>query len=139
MAVNRVHSLTKTLSGSNQRLRELKRINCKYKTKILPHAYYGFSRAEYETKSDKNIFDYLHLIVYLLLSYQNIIYYIRNYDKKIINGVLPKANMLLSCAHIKMPRLNYTKFNIQLSSPKELNQEVDIYCNDVFLGKYIFQ
>jgi len=138
LAVNRVHGDTKTLTGSNERLEELKAINQKYKTKMLPHAYYGFSREEYRSRTKKTLSDYLKLAMYSLLSYENIFYYFRNYKRKVINGVFPVSDELLKRSQIKVPNLNFSQLSLSLSCPDDEVQSVSIYQGEKSLGLFYF-
>lgn len=138
VAANRVYGTTKTASGSDERLAELKKINKKYKTKFLTHAYYCFSFAEYLFKKNKSLIDYFKILFYFLFSFQNAFHYVNNYKAKIIHGVLPKTDKLLKEANIRLPRLSYHKLNISLKAPEYIDQSVSVYLNDGFIGDYSF-
>lgn len=57
LAANRVHTRTKTLSGSVERLNELKRINNVYKTRLLSHAYFRYYLSELKEKKGRTFFE----------------------------------------------------------------------------------
>ena len=94
LAANRVYDQTKTLSGSSVRLDELKRINNRYKTRLLSHAYYRYYLSDLEGRNSRTIVDYLLMPLMLLLSYGNVIHHFRKYNKKIIFGFLPNSKLV---------------------------------------------
>ena len=138
LAANRVYGSTKTSSGGGQRLKELRDINNKYKTTFFPHASYCFYREEYAARGKKNLLDYLQLAKYTLLSYQSALYYYKNYNKKIINGLLPKTDLLMRRSRLVLPRLDFAVINITLRSPERINQKVKVFSNNRYQGEYSF-
>jgi len=138
LAANRVYGETKTLSGSDERLNELKRINERYKTRWLSHAYYRYYLAELEGKNCRTFFDYLLMPLMLLLSYGTIIHHLRCFNKKIIFGLLPNSRFVLKEAFIKMPRLDYESINIRLRSHKNANQAVAVFSGGKLVDKFVF-
>ena len=138
LAANRVYPQTKTASGSVVRLRELKKINKRYKTRFLLHAYYRYCLADLVDKAGRSLLDYLQLPFFVLLSYGNILHHFGNYHSKIINGLLPNSSALLKRAAIKMPRLDYRSVKISLVVPADVSQAVVVYSSGKKVGHYVF-
>ena len=138
LAANRVYDQTKTLSGSSVRLDELKRINNRYKTRLLSHAYYRYYLSDLEARNNRTIVDYLLMPLMLLLSYGNVIHHFRKYSKKIIFGFLPNSKFVLKEASIKLPRLNYVSVKICLCVPESVKQSVTVQSGGKLVNKYDF-
>lgn len=138
LAANRVYDQTKTLSGSSVRLDELKRINNRYKTRLLSHAYYRYYLSDLEGRNNRTIVDYLLMPLMLLLSYGNVIHHFRKYNKKIIFGFLPNSKLVLKEASIKLPRLNYVSVKICLCAPESVRQSVTVQSGGKLVNKYDF-
>jgi glycosyltransferase involved in cell wall biosynthesis len=139
LSANRVYAETKTSSGGYERLKELRKINRKYKTTILDNAYYTFSFSELLRKRNKSIIDYMRQLFYFLMSYQNIIFHITHADQKIINGVYPHSGYLKQSVWLKVPvQKDYSFITIKLHTPEYAGQEVTINANDALTQKYRF-
>lgn len=138
IAVNREFEETKTLSGGNKRLQELKKIVDKNKESIFPHAYYSYAYAE-EVSSDHG--SILRKMVYKVLSYKNILYNQKTRFDKHINGVLHHRPVLQKNASIIFPWYDDAKYVfIQLSTPPSLkDQSVKITINDKLNIDYHFK
>lgn len=139
LSANRVYAQTKTSSGGEDRLRELRKINRKYKTTLFDNAYYTFSFSELMRKDNKSVIDYLRQLFFFLMSYRNIIFHIRRADQKIINGVHPHSRFLAQKVNLKVPfQSNYSSIVLELLTAGFEGQEVNLTINDIFTRKYIF-
>jgi glycosyltransferase involved in cell wall biosynthesis len=139
LSANRVYKETKTSSGGDERLKELRKINRKYKTTILDNAYYTFSFSELLRKRNKSFIDYMCQLFYFIMSYQNIIFHITHADQKIINGVYPHSGYLKQSVILKVPlQKDYSVITIKLHTPGYAGQEVTVKANEVLSQKYRF-
>lgn len=138
LAANRVYPQTKTISGSADRLKELKQINNRYKTRRLAHAYYRYCLGDIVEKGNAAPIDYIRIPFLILLSYGNILHHFKNYSSKIICGFLPKSNIVLKKADIRMPRLEYRSIRISLKAPKDVDQVVTVTRSGREVGRYEF-
>jgi len=140
LAVNREFTDTKTLSGGDKRLAELKVINNKYKTSVLPHAYYSYAFSELKSNPDKNLLDYVKLAIYRVLSYSNLFYVRKIYHSKIINGVYPNTNFLNKKAIVTFPCYSVAKkIQLEMNTPLNQPQNMKVYLNDDYLMDYEFK
>lgn len=138
LAANRVYPQTKTISGSADRLEELKKINNQYKTRRLAHAYYRYYLGDIVEKGNAGLLDYFKVPFLILLSYGNILHHFKNYSSKIICGFLPKSPIVLKKACIRMPRLDYRSIRISLQAPKGIDQVVNVTQSGREVGRYVF-
>lgn len=130
---------TKTSSGSINRLKEIRIINKKYRTRWLLHAYYRFYLAELVENRDWHLIDYLRFPYLVLLSYGNILHHFSHYSSKIIHGFMPKSMLIQKHARICMPRLDYTIVLLELAAPEKIDQSVTVYSDGVKQGDYHFE
>lgn len=138
LAANRVYSATKTLSGSGERLKELKCINQQYGTRWLNHAYYSYVLADIKKSDHRSLLDWFLFPFLIILSYGNILHHFRNFNRKIILGFMPKSSYVMKNASIKIPRLNYQSICIQMNAKSEINQKVTVYSNGELVNQYAF-
>lgn len=139
LSANREYDNTKTKSGGKERIRELGYINNKYKTSMLPHAYFGYSYAEMAAVNVSGILNIMLKNAFRLLSYQNIIHHILNYDKSIINGVLPYSLFLKKTSEISLPyHGDCSRLKISLVTPGYNGQSVVLSINNNRIGCYEF-
>lgn len=140
LSANRVYEETKTSSGGKERLAELRSINKKYKTTLLDNAYYTFALSEYTKKADKSIMEYIKQAIYLVLSYQNIIFHMIHVNEKVVNGICPHSTCLLQHVRLRLPFQNdYSKINISLLTPGFTEQTVEVDIGGGVKEKYRFE
>jgi glycosyltransferase involved in cell wall biosynthesis len=116
LSASRVYDQTKTLSGSEERLSELRDINRCSRTRLLSHAYCRYRVSEFMKKPAITP-GALLMPLYALLSYKFLQEHIRNYSSKIIYGHLPRQPYLMKQAGYRMPRLRFTSTCEWLSKP----------------------
>ncbi len=142
-AVNREFEETKTSTGGDTRLLELKEINKLHKTSLLPYAYYSYTQGELRTKYPhmtsivEKILTRFKIYFYRLMSLPNLIYNNKNFDKQNLYGINHHSPMLQKNASVSFPfykkeKNPYIVIVLQSTIP---NQSVKTSIN----GKVIFQ
>jgi hypothetical protein len=140
LAANREYESTKTLSGGCQRLKELKSINQKYKTTILPHAYFGFLATDFSARTKPGFLQSLGKYCFRMLGIKNVIFNFFNAKKRVINGVQSYSGFLNKRAIIKLPCYEpYSAIKIRLATPGFYSQSVFIQSKHKIFGQYEFE
>lgn len=141
-AVNREFEETKTSTGGDKRLQELKQINKLHMMSRLPYAYYSYTQGELRTKYPhmtntlEKIITRFKIYFYRLMSLPNLIYNNKNFDKQNLYGINHHSPMLQKNAKVSFPYYKdeknpYIVIVLQSTIP---NQSVKININgsDVF-------
>lgn len=140
LSANRVYAETKTSSGGGERLAELKVINNKYKTTVLPHAYFGYAYAENKGLSEKSLWESIKAIFYFLISYRNIFSLLKSCESRVINGLYPRSGYMKKNARLCLPYYSkYSVMQITLKAPGYPNQSVRISNRGKLLGRFSFE
>jgi len=123
IAVNREFENTKTLSGGDKRLSELKKIIDKNKEGFFPHAYYGYAYAEEQMKpeSEQNL---LKKLLYKMGAYKSIIYNQLHWNDRNLYGINHHSPVLKKEVLITFPWYKSSKYLvIFLSTPPQIKEQ----------------
>jgi glycosyltransferase involved in cell wall biosynthesis len=142
-AVNREFEETKTSTGGEKRLQELKQINKLHMMSLLPYAYYSYTQGELRTKYPhmtnilEKMITRIKIYFYRLMSIQNLIYNNKNFDQQSFYGInshtpILQKNACISFPYYKDEKNPYLMIVLQSTIP---NQSVKISIN----GNEIFQ
>lgn len=142
LAVNREFEMTKTSTGGDKRLAELKQMNMLHKQSFLPHAYYSYASSEYRSHNEGKTFVgkvkwKLKAYFYRLLSFENIFYNYKNYGANNLYGLHHHSQDLNREALISLPYYKNDQesiIGIVLSSHL-VNQNVQICVNGEDIGQ----
>lgn len=139
LAVNREFENTKTLSGGDKRLAELKKIIDKNKEGFFPHAYYGYAYAEEKMKPEEKQ-SWLKKTLYKIGAYKSIIYNQLHWDDRNLYGINHHSPILRKSALIALPWYDEAKYVVMfLSTPPQIKeQEVEITLNSTKRISYKF-
>jgi len=139
LAVNREFENTKTLSGGNKRLAELKKIIDKNKESAFPHAYYGYAYAE-ESMKPKEEQSLWKKILYKLGAYKSIIYNQKHWNDRNLYGINHHSPILRQEATVMFPWYDSAKYLLLfLSTPPQIkNQKVSILINNSKSIEHVF-
>ncbi|RXJ79186.1 glycosyltransferase family 2 protein [Arcobacter sp. F2176] len=108
-AVNREFEETKTSTGGDVRLSELKKINKLHMQSLLPYAYYSYSSGEYKTQyNNSNLINEkirlrLKALFYRFLSINNMIYNHKNFNKQNLYGIVHHSAFLEQNIKLSIP------------------------------------
>lgn len=123
LAVNREFENTKTLSGGNKRLSELKKIIDKNKESAFPHAYYGYAYAE-ESMKPKEEQSLWKKIFYKLGAYKSIIYNQKHWNDRNLYGINHHSPILRQEASVTFPWYDSAKHIVLfLSTPPQIKEQ----------------
>lgn len=136
-AVNREFEETKTSTGGDIRLKELKEINKLHMMSSIPHAYYSYKHAtlinDYRLEDNiiKKIFLKLEIYFYKLIGFKNIIYNQRNFLKKDMYGILSHTNIIKKKARLSIP---YYKNSVEPIIMLRLYSDIDDQAIEISLN-----
>ena len=141
-AVNREFEDTKTSTGGDKRLQELKEINKLHMMSILPYAYYSYTQGELRTKYPhmtnllEKIITRFKIYFYRLMSLPNLIYNNKNFDKQNLYGINHHSPMLqkesiISFPYYKEDKNPYVVIVLQSTIAKQ-SVKININGDDVF-------
>lgn len=117
LAANRVYSETKTSSGGIKRLREIYRLQKRYKTSFWPHAFWGFTATEVYNKglsSGNRLIEFIFKLFgsfISLLSPRAVIYSCKNQVRnKVRYGLYPHSSSCSGPVSIYLPFYNGERY-----------------------------
>lgn len=108
-AVNRDFEETKTSTGGDTRLSELKQINKLHKRSILPHAYYSYTQGDLRDRYPavdgrfNKIAAQFKILFYRFLSYKNVLYNNKVFKQQNLYGIVHHSAFLEKEALISIP------------------------------------
>lgn len=108
-AVNREFEDTKTSTGGDKRLQELKQINKLHMMSFLPYAYYSYTQGELRLKypnivnTREKIFTLFKIYFYRLVALPNVIYNNKNFQNQNIYGLNHHTSLLQKNVCLSLP------------------------------------
>ncbi|MCU7951346.1 MAG: glycosyltransferase [gamma proteobacterium symbiont of Bathyaustriella thionipta] len=122
LAVNREFEETKTSTGGQKRLAELKKIIGQNKMGFYASAYSSYVAAE--LKKNSGIRERLIFLFHKIMALENTIYNYQNIGEKHLYGTLHKSNKLSQVSRLSIPNYNgNTLLDLEFSIPKELSEQ----------------
>lgn len=140
LAVNREFEETKTSTGGDTRLAELKQINKLHMQSLLPCAYYSYTQAEIRTKYPhmtntlEKIITRFKIYFYRLMSLPNLIYNNKNFDKQNLYGIhhrLLQKRSVISFPYYKTYKNPYIVLALESTIANQL-VKININGEDIF-------
>ncbi len=142
LAVNREFEDTKTSTGGDTRLAELKQINLLHMQSLLPYAYYSYTQGELRTQYPNMTSVYEKIITrfkinfYRLLSFKNIIHNNKNFEKQNLYGIAHhtpffEKEVKISIPYYKDDKNPYMIIVLQSHIAKQ-SVNININGNDIF-------
>jgi glycosyltransferase involved in cell wall biosynthesis len=146
LAVNREFKETKTSTGGDTRLAELKQINVLHAQSPLPYAYYSYKQGELRTNYSslnsfyEKIISILKIFFYRLLSFKNIMYSNKNFEKQALYGLAHHSSILEKNASISIPYYKDSKkiYLLLVLETHLKNQSVTININGTDVVNSLF-